>query len=454
MKSTVKLTALFMALLMLLSTLAFAAPAGIRTSTEEWATQWGNVKDNDSVIALTPGTDESKMGFAWLSPLFDFRPQFKISHSSAMDNAVAIPVASSLTIVGKITNKVTATGLRPDTVYYYSYTEKGLWSKAEAFKTGSGNNFKAILVADSQIGRSGDDKSDEVLFNDSFGWNATLEAAFDANPDIDFILSAGDQVETASTNLQYNLFLAPQILRNIPVATTMGNHDFYHPLYKYHFNNPNEFEDELVQSPGGSGYHFTRGKALFIVLDSNIPTPVHQELLVKQAIEANPDAVWRVVLMHHSIYGSGGEPNGTNLWRFYAPVFDRYGVDLVLSGHDHTHCRTYPIKNNKIVADGQGVVYLCANSASGSKYSGVPDTRPWYAANSSQLHAPAYTVLDFEESTLTINTYRADTLQATDEEYVMHKQASTGAIPPQSLLMRIFVAVSTIVMVIKASFQV
>ncbi|HZK39406.1 MAG TPA: metallophosphoesterase, partial [Clostridia bacterium] len=178
----------------------------------------------------------------------------------------------------------------------------------------------------------------------------------------------------------------------------------------------------------------------------------HQELLVKQAVGANPHAVWRVVLMHHSIYGSGGEPNGANLWRFYAPVFDRYGIDLVLSGHDHTHCRTYPIKNNKIVSDGQGVVYLCANSASGSKYGGVPDVTPWYAANSSQLRVPAYTVLGFEENTLTINTYRADTLQATDEEYVMHKQASTGAIPPQSLLMRMFVAVSTVVMVIKASF--
>lgn len=451
MKSLLKSTALFMALLMLFSTVALAAPDGAQTTVDEWAAEWENIKSDDSVIALTPGSDESQMNFAWLSALYDFKPQFKLSENSAMNNSVAIPVASSLTIVGKITNKVTATELRPGTEYYYSYTEKGLWSKPEAFKTGSGNNFKAILVADSQIGRSGDEKSDEVLFNDSFGWNATLEAAFDANPDIDFILSAGDQVETAGTNLQYNLFLAPSPLRNIPLATTMGNHDFYHPLYQYHFNNPNEFEDEVIQSPGGSGYWFTRGSALFIVLDSNIPAPVHQELLVKQAVEANPDAVWRIVLMHHSIYGASGEPTGANLWRFYAPVFDRFEIDLVLSGHDHRHCRSYPIKNNKIVADGEGVVYLCANSASGSKYSGVPETQPWYAANSSQLNAPAYTVLDFEKNMITINTYRADTMQTTDDEYVMHKQAPTGAVPVQSLLMRIFAAISTLIMVIKAS---
>lgn len=441
-----------MALLMLFSTLAFAAPAETQTTTQEWAAEWETIKSHDSVIALTPGTDESEMNFAWLSDLYDFRPQFKLSDNSAMNNAVTIPVTSTLTIVGKMANKVTAAALNPGTVYYYSYSEKGLWSQPEAFKTGGGNRFKAILVADPQIGRSGDEKLDEVLFNDSFGWNATLETAVDANPDIDFILSAGDQVETAYTNLQYNLFLAPKMLRNIPVAATMGNHDFYHPLYKYHFNNPNEFKDELIQSPGGSGYWFTRGIALFIVLDSNMPLPVNQELLVKQAIEANPNAIWRVVLMHHSIYGASGEPTAANLWRFYAPVFDRFEIDLVLSGHDHAHCRTYPIKDGKKVADGKGVVYLSENSSSGSKFSGVPDTTPWYAANSSQLNAPAFSVLDFGTNTLTINTYRADTMEKTDDEYVMHKQAPTGAIPVQSLFMRLWTAVSTFIMVIKASF--
>ena len=442
-----------MALIMLFSTLAFAAPSQTQTTTEEWAAQWETIKNNDSVIALTPGSDESEMKFAWLSNLYDFNPQFKLSDNSAMTNAVAIPVKSALTIVGKMTNRVTAANLRPGTVYYYSYSEQGLWSKPESFKTGSGDRFKTILVADSQIGRSGDDKLDEVLFNDSFGWNATLEAAFDAHPDTDFILSAGDQVEKAYSNLQYNLFLAPKMLRNIPVATTMGNHDFYHPLYKYHFNNPNEFEDEVIQSPGGSGYWFTRGSALFIVLDSNMPAPIHQELLVKQAIEANPNAVWRVVLMHHSIYGSSNEPNGANLWRFYAPVFDRFEIDLVLSGHDHRHCRTYPIKNNEIVADGEGVVYLCANSSSGSKFSGVPETAPWYAANSSQLNAPAYTVLDFEKNSITINTYRADNMETTDAEYIMVKSAPTGKVPTQSLFEWILIAMKTLVMVVKASFS-
>ena len=453
MKRYVKTVSLFLAIVLLVSAFSGASATDTRTSTEEWAAQWDSITTHTSVIALTPGSDESEMNFAWLSALYDLNKQFKISKDSSMSNAASLPIDSNPTLNLLTANKVTASGLEPGTLYYYSYTEKGLWSKPASFKTGDpSTSFKAILVADQQIGRSGDETLDSVLFNDSFGWNATLEAAVDANPDIDFILSAGDQVETASTNKQYNLLLAPELLRNIPMATTMGNHDFYYPLYKQHFNNPNEFTRELFESPGGSGYWFTYGDALFVVLNSNMPIPAKQDLLVQQAIDANPDAAWRIVLMHHSIYGAGGgEAGPVNLWRFYAQVFDKYKVDLVLSGHDHVHCRTLPIYDNKIVNDGEGTVYFSANSGSGSKYSNAPATAPWYAANCSQLRVPAYTVLDFDDDSLTINTYRADTQEKTDESYVMAKQSPDEPVPELSFFMTIVQTVKVLIMVLNAS---
>jgi hypothetical protein len=454
MKRTVKSVSLLLAVILLCATFSGASATSSRTTFDDWAAQWDTIKNHTSVIALTPGSNESEMNFAWLSEITDFNPRFKLSTNADMSNPVMIKVKTSVTISGFWANKATAAGLDRGTVYYYSYTEKGLWSKPAAFKTGGGTDFKAILVSDSQIGRSGDETLDTVLFNDSFGWNSTLETAFEANPDIGFILSAGDQVETASVNLQYNLLLAPKVLRSIPMATTMGNHDFYHPFYKYHFNNPNEFTDEFIESPGGSGYWFTRGNALFISLNSNMPVPARQELLVKQAVDANPDAVWRVVLMHNSIYGAGGgEPNLVNLWRFYAGIFDKYSVDLVLSGHDHVHCRTYPIKNNEIVDDGEGTVYLSANSASGSKYSAAPETAPWYAANVSQLRVPAYSVLAFEDNMLTINTYRADTVQEIDDEYVMAKTAPAEPVAAESFFVALLNFIKLTVMVIQSSFS-
>lgn len=454
MKRTAKPVSLLLALILLLSSFSGASAAGSRTTIEEWAAQYDSLKTDISVITLTPGSDESEMNFAWLSSITDIAPKFKISKNADMSGFSFVAVKTSFTLVGCLANKVTASALEPGTAYYYSYTVKGLWSKPEHFKTGGGPDFKAIFVSDPQMGRSGDETLDEVLLRDSFGWNAALESAIDANPDTSFILSGGDQVNTATVNAQYNLLLAPEIFRNIPFAAAMGNHDFTFPLYKYHFNNPNEFNGVRIGSLGGSGYWFSRGQAVFVVLDSNLPLPGSQEQLLKQAVDANPDALWRIVMMHNSIYGAGGgEAGPVNIWRFYAGIFDKYSVDLVLSGHDHVHCRTYPIKDNEIVDDGEGTVYLAANSGSGSKYSAAPETAPWYAANCSQLRVPSYSVLDFTQDSLTVNTYRTDTSEKIDDEYVMEKTAPADPVPAESFFAALLSFIKLTIMVIQSSFS-
>ena len=91
-------------------------------------------------------------------------------------------------------------------------------------------------------------------------------------------------------------------MRSIPVATAIGNHDFYYPLYSIRSNNPNRFDRELLQCPAGKGYYFKRGEALFIVLNSNNVLTYDHEELIKEAMNFYPDALWRVVVMHYSIY--------------------------------------------------------------------------------------------------------------------------------------------------------
>lgn len=438
----------------LLLSVCVPASAGGFTGFEEWAADYPALKTDDTTIALTPGADETAMNFAWLSPLTDVCPRFSLADNAAMLNAQPLPVKSAPTITGHLSHKAGAENLNPGSVYYYTYTIAGKETAPARFTTGSADGgFTALIVADTQIGRSGDETLDEILMNDTYGWNRTLEVALAAHPDTRFILSAGDQVESANRNEQYNLFLAPKALRSIPVATTMGNHDFYHPLYRYRFNNPNEFEEESISSPGGSGYWFRYGKALIISVDANTPWAGRQERLVEQAVAANPDALWRIVLMHNSIYGAGGGvPNLVNLWRFYARVFDRFAIDLVVSGHDHVHCRTQPIRGGRVVAPGEGTIYFSANSASGSKYSNAPDIPPAYAANVSQLRVPCYSVLSARGDALILNSYRADTNESIDDELVLTKQAPSPPAAEETALMRLFALVQTLLMVMRASF--
>lgn len=53
-----------------------------------------------------------------------------------------------------MSNKVTATGLKEGTTYYYSYEKDGKWTTPEEYKTGSGDSFEFIYVGDPQIGSS------------------------------------------------------------------------------------------------------------------------------------------------------------------------------------------------------------------------------------------------------------------------------------------------------------
>jgi predicted MPP superfamily phosphohydrolase len=87
-----------------------------------------------------------------------------------------------------------------------------------------------------------------------------------------------------------------------------------------------------------------------------------------------------------------------NLQAFLFPIFDNYGIDVVITGHDHFYTRTYPLQGDNIVkqtvdASGKVVypnatVYFTLNSASGSKYYDLTPVPENYSAVRAQLKVP------------------------------------------------------------------
>jgi 3',5'-cyclic AMP phosphodiesterase CpdA len=54
---------------------------------------------------------------------------------------------------------------------------------------------------------------------------------------------------------------------------------------------------------------------------------------------------WIVVCMHQTAVSTGKRTNGADLGiREKLPLFDRYGVDLVVCGHEHHYERSHPIR--------------------------------------------------------------------------------------------------------------
>ncbi len=66
-----------------------------------------------------------------------------------------------------------------------------------------------------------------------------------------------------------------------------------------------------------------------------------------QSATQNPSIDWIIVYLHKFMYTSPSEESAfTSLRSTYHPIFQQYGVDLVLQGHQHNYQRTFPIKYN------------------------------------------------------------------------------------------------------------
>ena len=57
-------------------------------------------------------------------------------------------------------------------------------------------------------------------------------------------------------------------------------------------------------------------------------------------------APWKVAFFHHPPWSSGAHGSQLLMRREFAPLFEKYGVDLVLTGHDHDYERTKPMVGN------------------------------------------------------------------------------------------------------------
>lgn len=391
---------------------------------------------DSSRIILTPGKTAKDLGFAWYSqkkgePAVKIGKKEDLSDAQEFKGTATEINRSNQKNTYKASNKVTVEGLfEENTTYYYSYTDdvkNPAWSEVQSYTTKKTTNFQTILVGDPQIGASGSQgqgTADDInIAVDTFNWNKTLEQAKITAPNASFILSAGDQIDYAGTDSsdgknvresEYAGFTYPALLRMLPLATTIGNHESKGTDYKYHYNNPNS-EDGLGSTNSGSDYYFSYGNVLFISLNSNNRNTVEHRELLKKAVESHKDAKWKVVMFHHDIYGSGqphSDTDGANLRALFAPLMDEFSIDMCLTGHDHSYARSYLMADgtaiqydDSVAINPEGTLYIAAGSASGSKFYKLATTKQYYIAERSNTQIPTFSTIDFSDESIVIKTY-------------------------------------------------
>ena len=369
-------------------------------------------------------------------------------------------------------NRVTVENLEHNKVYYYKRNINGSWDqeKATKFKTRDKDNFKFIFVGDPQIGGSHGRFSplhkkkvvdyDEAIMNDTFNWNVTVTRAFEfSGGEPALLLSAGDQTDTANINgndyeyilqeNEYSGFLYPDLLKTIPSALSIGNHEAYTDTWRHHFNAPNAQEINYTEViVPGPNYFFKYNNVLVIVLESNWSICREYQSLVNNAIEKYPNTEWRVAMFHHDLYSQGLYHSQeydiiTELRPCLTKLFDNKKIDLVINGHDHVYAASkfvaynydnvnfddnyivYDIDKNIEYTNPNGTLYLTANCSTGSKlYPLIEDELP-YMHYANQSYSPTFGVLDFKKekgmAELKITTYEVDTYNVIDGPYIFKK---------------------------------
>ena len=411
---------------------ALAVAGGIISATD--ATAAGANLGSDLNLVLSVGADETQRNLAWYTTPDVTAQSVRVAKKSELVEG-KLPVGAQQIEARRGTDGATTsseynwfaelTNLEASTEYVYQVGSGDSWSDISEFQTRSfTGDFDFLFFGDPQIGSSGDPQADTA------GWKSTLDLAEKTYPGSELLFSAGDQVEDAPDEDQYDLFLSPRQLQEIPLVATIGNHDVGSKAYEQHYNIPNNDPDAGKAETDGSGgdYWFTYKDVLFVDINSNsLDDPSHIEFLKKTIADQSKGTKWQVLAFHHSIYSTARHSEDDDVQQRRADLpetISKLGFDLVLQGHDHSYARSFLLRNGEkadpaeeagtdILTPGPGgVLYLTANSASGSKYyDQIPGSEAndfkSYLSVGNQEHVPNYTAVSVKDDSIVLSTRRS-----------------------------------------------
>lgn len=377
---------------------------------------------NVGFIVLGVGSDESQVSVSWYgkSP----NPgKFLVAKASEVDGlnfpGSALAGESAPYAAGYedyFANQAVVAGLEPDTEYRYMVGNEEGWSAVRSFRTAAAGTLDIIVTGDIQLGTGDFDEQNTA------DWKRIAADASFRFPDYNMFLNMGD-ITSIPEDSFYPSVLDTALFTNYPTGVVLGNHD-HGAVYQQHFSRPNQSEFGMRNGVQNGNFWFRSGDVLFMELNfmiTDLDISVEHRYFIKSALEANPDCKWKVVLMHYSPFSSVAKYQAySNENRSYwLEVFDEFGIDIVLSGHDHAYTRSHIVKNGQpqvsdaaSVTNPDGTLYVTFSSASGSQYHDVSPTG--FAAKTLQTYTPHISTINFTDNTFKLTVYEADTWNVLD----------------------------------------
>ena len=160
----------------------------------------------------------------------------------------------------------------------------------------------------------------------------------------DFVIMLGDNMYGSQSPQDFvNKFEKPYaslLESGVTFMASLGNHD-----------NPNNRNYKGFNMGGRRYFSYVRRNVRFFVLDSNGMDGA-QLAWLEDALKSSEED-WKICYFHHPIYSNAGRHGSdVELRVVLEPLFTKYGVNAVFSGHDHTYERLKPQKGITYFVEG------------------------------------------------------------------------------------------------------
>lgn len=272
-------------------------------------------------------------------------------------------------------HEATLTGLTPNTKYEYRVgygtDRRSDWYRLE---TAGASVYDVLIYPDSQSG-------------DYSQWEEIVKSSALRNPRTALYISMGDLVDNGERAYQWRTWLnsIKPLSANVPLATTLGNHEMYTLDWK--MREPYAYLNYFAVPPNGNEtfnrryYSYDFGDVHYVVLDTMLYESNHEDnhdthhpdlydvqvQWLRQDLMANTKK-WTVVLMHRDPFQYAFDRSGVNRavgfddeGVLFMPIFDEFNVDLVLSAHLHSYRNRGHVRN--FDRDASGPLYILTGIA-------------------------------------------------------------------------------------------
>ena len=273
-----------------------------------------------------------------------------------------------------------AEDLQEATTYYYRVGDGEHWSSVRSFTTGYQNTgIQALVLGDLQESN-----------------NTNLEGILNAVgiENYDLTIQTGDLVDDGGSYALWNNTFS--MLEELPTGRlfAIGNHEQSGSL------DPNAL---IYNQEGGSSYYSAQYGNVFVATIAY--NSFSQQVLEQLKADAKASqATWKILVTHQPPYYTNKVAGmDASTQQAIAQAAQEAGIDVVLSGHDHSYARTQPLYNGAVDEE-KGITYFICGSL-GEKSYGVTNTPEFHFAKATNDYQALYTTLSTTADTLTIQVY-------------------------------------------------